>query len=684
MNIIQLRNSPLFMGILIVKIVLLACCSSDYLLLFFKPFISHFLGHFDNPWNYFYQQPASIVEFPYHPLMLYMLSFFYFPIHFFGITNTVLQVIFLKIPILLADLIIFLLMYRLYPTKKNLIIVSYFASPIVLYAAYLHSQLDLIPTMFLLLAIYLMRQEKYTWAAISLGLGLSTKLHLAAALPIILIYLFKNSSKKQAVLFFLTTLFTYLLISSPYLFSTGFFHLVLQHPKQMLLFDVFTMVGPFKIYIPIFALMIFYGRFIGYAKINHDLMDAFLSMTFLTLIIFIPPAPAWYIWILPFLTILLIKYHTQHPSFVLLYAALNSAYSVFFIFFYRYPVQGLYFLHYPITLTIPHNSLCNVSFTILEAIACLLLYQLYKIGIRSNKIYNKNQSLVIGISGDSGAGKSTIMNDLQQMLGKKSTLLEGDGDHRWERGDNNWKTFTHLDPKANYLHQQADTIAALKVGKPIYRVDYNHHTGKFDPARRIMSNDFIVLSGLHTFYLPKMRKTIDVKMYIEPHKNLQKHWKIIRDVKERGHSKEHILQQIEHRQHDTQKYIDPQKKFADIIISYQPINEFTIGDPISIPQVMLDITLDSSIKLEQLVFTLMQENITASWNYVEDLQKQLLTLQQAPSQKLVRRLLEENLINKEELISPSYNLLDGYRGFTQLIVLLVMSEKCKDRSREYI
>lgn len=670
-----------FIGLCIIKIFFLITFSSHYLSVFFKPFITHFLCYFDNPWQHSYQNGLG-VEFPYHPLMLYILSLFYAPVYLLGITHELVQNSFLKLPILLADISIFYLLCRMYPSKKKIAVLCYFASPIILYAAYMHSQLDLIPTAMLVCALYFLRNEKALHASFAFGCALATKLHIAACVPLVLVYGLRVFGYKRSLLCAVISLGTYAAISFRYFLSPGFYHLVFMHPKQMALFDAYLLIGSVKICIPIFALSLVYGRFASYPKINNDLMDAFLAITFLLLVTLIPPAPAWYIWMLPFLSILLIKYYNQHASLLSLYIALNVFYLSFFVFFYQHVVQGCYFLGHPLNIIFNHQGLGSICFTLLESFALLLLYQLYKIGVKSNRIYNKNKSLVVGISGDSGAGKSLLMQDLEGIFGAKSTVLEGDGDHRWERGDEHWKTFTHLDPKANYLHRQADNIAALKLGNPVFRVNYNHHSGRFDPARRIASNEIIMLSGLHTFYLPKMRKIVDVKIYIDPDKDLQKHWKIVRDTRERGHSKERILKQIEHRQEDAQHHIDPQKKFADMVISYKPSQPFVIGDQESFPSLHLNITIDSSIRIDPIIIKLTQQNISVTWNYSNDLQTQILALEQEPSVDLIQELAEDNLVNKEELMSPREKLLGGYRGFTQLMVLMVVSEKLKERLQD--
>ena len=70
--------------------------------------------------------------------------------------------------------------------------------------------------------------------------------------------------------------------------------------------------------------------------------------------------------------------------------------------------------------------------------------------------------------------------------GNKVVEIEGDGEHKWERNDKNWKKYTHLDPKANYMHKQADAINSLKNNKTIFRKQYDHSTGKFTVPLKVI------------------------------------------------------------------------------------------------------------------------------------------------------------------------------------------------------
>ncbi|QQR49657.1 hypothetical protein IPF37_02330 [bacterium] len=672
------KNYFLITLIFIVKIIVFGFFSSDYLNQLFVPFIQHFIKNFDNPWQYFFDY-KSIVEFPYHPLMLYILSLFYLPHRLFGIDSQALTTISLKIPTLCADISITYLLLKTFPNRTTEVALLYSASSIIFYAAYLHSQLDLVPTAILFASIYLLKQEKILPAALMLGCALSTKMHVIAAAPLMAIYVLKNYSFKKMVTFSTAACAVYCFFVAPYILSTGYYQLVLTHPKQMLLFDVFAQFGSFKVYLPICALLTLYGRFFSYEKINNDLMDAFLGIVFSFFVLLIIPAPAWYMWMLPFLCTVLIKQAHHNQTMLWTYAGLNILYCLFFIFFYQPPLNDLLFLGRPISFKISHEIACNMTFTLLEATLLLLIYCMYKFGVRSNAIYKKGKSLIIGIGGDSGAGKSTFMHDLQVILGAKATMLEGDGDHRWERNDTHWQEFTHLNPKANYLHRQADNLLTLKMGQPISRIDYNHTSGTFDPARLIKPTDFICLSGLHPLYLPKMRKLIDVKIYLDPAPDIRAHWKIVRDINKRGYTKEKVMEQLNKRALDGQKYIEPQKQFSDLIVHYFTDQSFEIGNPHENPLIKLKLILDSSVRIDHLIQELSNKNIPIFWDYAADLSSQYLILSQPIAHNILPAIAQNVLINLEELTVQNNVWAQGYRGFLQLITLLIMSEKMREK-----
>lgn len=171
---------------------------------------------------------------------------------------------------------------------------------------------------------------------------------------------------------------------------------------------------------------------------------------------------------------------------------------------------------------------------------------------------------IIAICGDSGVGKTTLANKLAKNM-PNTFVLECDRYHKWERDDDNWKNFTHLNPEANHIDKMFYDILTLKYGKSIEQVDYDHSNGKFTEPKLIVPTQNLIVCGLHAAYYPNLYNKI---IYIDIDYEIKKRWKIKRDVEERGYSIEEVEKSIEKRIQDYIKYVLPQKEVADYVIGY--------------------------------------------------------------------------------------------------------------------
>ncbi len=171
---------------------------------------------------------------------------------------------------------------------------------------------------------------------------------------------------------------------------------------------------------------------------------------------------------------------------------------------------------------------------------------------------------VFAICGDSGAGKTTLGNILKRHF-SSSFMLECDRYHKWERHDENWKKFTHLNPESNCLTKMSQDIFDLKIGKSIYQVDYDHKTGKFTDKEVIDPSENIIVCGLNSLYSDN-NYIYNLKIFIDTDTRLKTDWKIQRDVRERGHDIDAVLKQIESRKEDFEKYIYNQREKSDLVI----------------------------------------------------------------------------------------------------------------------
>lgn len=219
---------------------------------------------------------------------------------------------------------------------------------------------------------------------------------------------------------------------------------------------------------------------------------------------------------------------------------------------------------------------------------------------------------VFAICGDSGSGKSTMGNLLKNYF-SNSFLLECDRYHKWERNDTNWKTYTHLNPEANFISKMEDDVFNLKIGNSIFQVDYDHNTGKFRDPEKINNADNLIVCGLHSLYNDN-KYVYNISVFMDPDEKLKTKWKIDRDVKERGYTKEKVLNQINTRRNDYTKYILPQKESSDVIVNfYEDIND----------ELKLNIYVSKKYTLEKIISMLTRYKIP--YEFKSDLKFNVIT-----------------------------------------------------------
>ena len=181
------------------------------------------------------------------------------------------------------------------------------------------------------------------------------------------------------------------------------------------------------------------------------------------------------------------------------------------------------------------------------------------------------ESIIIGIAGGTGSGKSTFTNRLKAEFGDEVSVVYHD--NYYKQQDN--IPFEER-KKVNYDHPDAfetdlmiEHLKLLKQGVavecPVY--DYSQHNRSSDTIR-IEPRKIILVEGILVLADPRVRELIDIKVFVEADADERILRRIVRDVKERGRDLDNIVQQYL----TTVKpmhylYVEPTKATADIIIN---------------------------------------------------------------------------------------------------------------------
>jgi phosphoribulokinase len=174
----------------------------------------------------------------------------------------------------------------------------------------------------------------------------------------------------------------------------------------------------------------------------------------------------------------------------------------------------------------------------------------------------------IGVAGDSGSGKTTFTRGIRNIFGSDlvSTITLDDY-HRLDRTGRANAGLTALDPKANRIDQLERDLVMLKRGVPVEKPVYNHETGTFDLPVIFRPKKILILEGLHTLFTSALRRYLDFTLFVDPAKEVKYDWKIRRDMKKRGYSRDAVEKEIAIREPDYRAHIEPQKEYADAVIS---------------------------------------------------------------------------------------------------------------------
>ncbi len=588
----SILKSPLFwLGVLIRFGLIYFALSAAPIVNWYSPFIEASINNFAfDPWTSWVAKSQTPLAFPYG----YVMWLAFLPLSLAAKTLGFSTSLSYLLTLFTFDLALLYAFSLNIPNRPKLVLLGYWLSPILLFSTYYLGFNDIIPVALLTFSLFQLKNNKAFKAGALLLCAISAKLSMALAVPFFLIYFFHNKPIRQIFPQFAKGFcISLVILFAPFFASSGAIQMLFSNPEIPKLYQFSLSLGPtLSIYLtPLAYLLAIYVAW-SVKRINFELFQATLGIAFLTIVLLTPASPGWFVWCLPLL--LYFQVVGGKKAYFLC-----TSFSIIFVLSTLVNAAGNQMLSF---IDMPISRIESLLHTFLVATGMVLIALIWKKTIGENDYFRfSRKPFVIGISGDSGSGKDTLSNAITKVFGKHSVVtLSGDDYHLWDRHKPLWQVMTHLNPMANDLESFSSDLVSLAAGKSINSRHYNHTTGKLTTGTSQASNDIIIASGLHTLHLPILRDRIDLKIFLNIDEDLRRRLKIERDVGERGHSEEKVLDSIEKRVEDGERFIRPQMQHADLCLSLRPINPNQIRDySQKVQSIGLKVLIESKIGLNQ-------------------------------------------------------------------------------------
>jgi len=182
-----------------------------------------------------------------------------------------------------------------------------------------------------------------------------------------------------------------------------------------------------------------------------------------------------------------------------------------------------------------------------------------------------NRPILIGITGGTGSGKSTIAREIYKRFGDTCIAMIEQDSYYKDQSDLSYDERI----KTNYDHPDAfDTSLLVKhlnllleghvIEKPIYNFEIHN---RIKETVSVQPREIIIFEGILVLAEKILRDMLDIKIYVDTDADVRFIRRLMRDINERGRTTDSVINQylnVVKPMHE--QFTEPTKRYADIII----------------------------------------------------------------------------------------------------------------------
>ncbi len=188
--------------------------------------------------------------------------------------------------------------------------------------------------------------------------------------------------------------------------------------------------------------------------------------------------------------------------------------------------------------------------------------------------------IIIGITGGSGSGKTTVVRNIMNKLSKEDVaLLSQDSYYK-----SNWELTLEERAKINFDHPDAfdfdlfvEHIQKIKNGNAVEEPTYDYVSSSRQQATiRVEPKRIVMIEGIMLFTDERVRNLCDMKVFVDAESDERLLRIIERDILERGRTLEDVVKRYGVVKSMHIQFIEPTKRFADLIVPQGGMNHVAI------------------------------------------------------------------------------------------------------------